>query len=207
MPPTVSNEITGVPRPDRRASAAGAQPSRPSAAPSRETDAAKALVVPRQMITAATAITPAAETPSPRSTMSPGDIRSSPVDPYAPVPTTATATPRESTVTTRTVSRVARGRVRRTSRNSADRCAIASQPANAKNSTITARPIPETPWGANGANRASSICGTATTITVRRRTATPMARPICIRAPTLAPARFAAMASASTTTATAGAAR
>ncbi|RBP63942.1 hypothetical protein DFO66_10838 [Brevibacterium sanguinis] len=90
-----------------------------------------------------------------------------------------------------TVSSVARGRVRRTSRNSADRWATASHPAKAKNSTTTAWPIPAIPVGAKGVNAAPETCGTATTITVRSIPATPSARPICSLAPTATPARLA----------------
>lgn len=118
---------------------------------------------------------------------------------------TPNATPMYSTVTSAIVSSVARGRVRLTSRNSADRCAMASQPAKAKNSTMTAWPIPDTPCGANGLNRTAWNCGMAAAMTTMRITATPIASPIWRRALSLSPARLARAAAASTPAAMTGA--
>lgn len=105
------------------------------------------------------------------------------------------------------VRRVARGRVRRTSRNSADRWAIASQPAKAKNSTTVARPMPPTPCGANVPRFSARSCGSATRMTTTRIAATPIASATCTFAPNRSPARFAVTAAASTSAAKAGAQR
>ncbi|KQY44507.1 hypothetical protein ASD18_13415 [Cellulomonas sp. Root137] len=113
------------------------------------------------------ATTATATRPAPASRTSTRSI-SGTCDDDASSPSTVTVTycrARYATPTTTSAIAVARGMVRRGSRNSPARCVTASHPANAQTKRLTAAPTPAQPCGANGTSVEGSEAGKDTTTT------------------------------------------